>query len=320
MSGRSSTRTERAASAAALVALAARVALQEALARGARAAEPLKVAAAADLAFAFKDVGDAYEKKTGQQGDLLVRLDGPAREADRRGRAVRRLRRRQRLVRRRRGQGRRLRRRLASRSTPAAASSCGRRKDAGVAPPKTLADLADERVVKIAIANPEHAPYGQGRASRRWRRRASGTGCSRAVVYGENVQQTLQFAQSGNAEVAIVALSLAVVNDGERRCVDRRRAARAASIRRSSVHAARTPSAARARAFTAFVSSAEGRAIMRKYGFLLPGETHDRRRAVTVASSACPTGSRSSSASRSPSIATLLGDVVGIGVAHRPAG
>ena len=33
----------------------------------ARAREPLKVAAAADLSFAFKDVGDAFEKKTGKK-------------------------------------------------------------------------------------------------------------------------------------------------------------------------------------------------------------------------------------------------------------
>ncbi len=33
-----------------------------------RAAEPPKVAAAAGLAFAFKDVGDAFEKQTGRKG------------------------------------------------------------------------------------------------------------------------------------------------------------------------------------------------------------------------------------------------------------
>src|SRR6204780_507548 len=43
------------------------VSLQACRSHGAVATEPLQVAAAADLAFAFKDVGEAYEKKTGQK-------------------------------------------------------------------------------------------------------------------------------------------------------------------------------------------------------------------------------------------------------------
>ena len=92
------------------------------------------------------------------------------------------------------------------------------------------------------------------------------------LVYGENVQQTLQFAQSGNAEVAIVALSLAVVAATATTCsIDD---ALHAPIDQAMVvcgHDAARQS--RARAFIAFVDSPEGRTIMKKYGFLLPGET-----------------------------------------------
>jgi molybdate transport system substrate-binding protein len=92
------------------------------------------------------------------------------------------------------------------------------------------------------------------------------------LVFGENVQQTLQFAQSGNAEVAVVALSLAVIApDGHYLLVDD---ALHDPIDQAMVvcghDAARQK---RARAFTTFVNSPQGRTIMKKYGFLLPGET-----------------------------------------------
>ena len=60
---------------------------------------------------------------------------------------------------------------------------------------------------RLAIANPETAPYGD--AARQF---LQGEGlwqtASGRVVYGENIIQTLQFAASGNATLAIVAASL----------------------------------------------------------------------------------------------------------------
>ena len=61
----------------------------------------------------------------------------------------------------------------------------------------------------IAIANPIHAPYG--RAAVAALRSAGLYDRVRAkLVLGENVSQAAQFVQSGNAEVGIVALSLAL--------------------------------------------------------------------------------------------------------------
>jgi molybdate transport system substrate-binding protein len=132
-------------------------------------------------------------------------------------------------------------------------------------PPKSLAELADARYVKIAIANPEHAPYGRAAMEA-----LTSAGVADAVkpklVYGENVQQTLQFAQTGNAEAAIVALSLATVSDGKWLAID---PALHKPIDQAMVTCGKNGAAAR---FTVFVGSAEGRAIMRRYGFLLPGE------------------------------------------------
>jgi molybdate transport system substrate-binding protein len=90
------------------------------------------------------------------------------------------------------------------------------------------------------------------------------------IVYGENVQQTLQYAQTGNVEVAIVALSLALVsNEGTHVTIDE---AQHKPIDQALVVCKRGKDKNAALAFTKYVNSAEGRAIMQRYGFLLPGE------------------------------------------------
>ena len=69
------------------------------------------------------------------------------------------------------------------------------------------AALADPRVKHIAIANPRTAPYG--RAARQalvslglWQTNSD------KLVTGENITQTAQFVETGNAEIGFVALSL----------------------------------------------------------------------------------------------------------------
>ena len=72
-----------------------------------------------------------------------------------------------------------------------------------------MAALLDGSVKKIAIANPEHAPYG----------RAAVAALKHAGLYdrladrfvtGENVSQAAQFAESGNAQAGFVALAHAL--------------------------------------------------------------------------------------------------------------
>jgi molybdate transport system substrate-binding protein len=144
------------------------------------------------------------------------------------------------------------------------------RNGATVAPPKTLADLSDARFVHVSIANPEHAPYGRAAED------ALGhAGALEAVkpklVFGENVQQALQVAETGNADVAIVALSLAIQNEkGAYVSVD---PAMHAPIDQAMVVCRHGQGPAIGRRFTEFVASPEGRAVMQHYGFLLPGET-----------------------------------------------
>src|SRR5262249_23213427 len=88
------------------------------------------------------------------------------------------------------------------------------RSGAGAAPPRSLADLADSRFAHVAIANPEHAPYGRA-AEDALGRSGALDAVKPKLVFGENVQQALELAQTGNADAAIVALSLTIArNDG----------------------------------------------------------------------------------------------------------
>lgn len=70
------------------------------------------------------------------------------------------------------------------------------------------AALADGRLKKFAIANPEHAPYGK-RAEEALKRAGLWERIKDRLVLGENVSQTAQFATSGSTQGGIIAYSLA---------------------------------------------------------------------------------------------------------------
>jgi molybdate transport system substrate-binding protein len=134
--------------------------------------------------------------------------------------------------------------------------------------PRTLADLTDARIGKIAIANPEHAPYGRA-AKAALQHAGIWDAVSEKVVYGENVQQTMQFAQSGNVDVAIVALSLAIVSQGKWTLVPAELHAALDQVMIACTHGKAGP--ASGRRFIEFVRSDAARAVMHDYGFQMPG-------------------------------------------------
>jgi molybdate transport system substrate-binding protein len=83
-------------------------------------------------------------------------------------------------------------------------------KDSGLYPARDgIQTLIDPAVHKIAIANPDHAPYGRAAISAM---RALGVHdeAQSRLVLGENVAQAAQFIESGAAQVGIIALSLAL--------------------------------------------------------------------------------------------------------------
>ncbi len=133
--------------------------------------------------------------------------------------------------------------------------------------------LTDDRIRFIAIANPEHAPYGRAAAQAL---RASGLWdvVHGKLVLAENISQALQFASTGNADVGIIALSLAVAPPIQ---PTGRYWLIAASLhdplRQAAGVVARSPRLEQAKTFLAFVTGPEGRQVLRRYGFVLPGES-----------------------------------------------
>jgi molybdate transport system substrate-binding protein len=83
------------------------------------------------------------------------------------------------------------------------------RKDSGIDVTRGLAVLRDARVKRIAIANPKLAPYGRA-AEAALRHEKLDDAVRGKLVAGDNISQTAQLVDSGNADVGIIALSLAV--------------------------------------------------------------------------------------------------------------
>lgn len=135
-----------------------------------------------------------------------------------------------------------------------------------------IEDLAGVEVERVAIANPEHAPYGRAA-----REALESAGIWKAVehklVYGENVRQAMQYAETGDADAAITALSLSVQSNGRWTLIPQ-------DVHKPLDQALAVIKGARreleARRFAEFVNSAQGRATMREYGFILPGEAMAR--------------------------------------------
>lgn len=139
----------------------------------------------------------------------------------------------------------------------------------GLPPVTTLEDLGRSDVGRIAIANPDHAPYGRAARDAMMRVGLWPTLQPRLVL-GENVSQTFQFVRTGNADAGVVALSLAIGTPGTRYSVVD--GALHDPIVQSAGVLARTRQSASARDLLAFVNGPVGRPIMKKYGFTLPGE------------------------------------------------
>ncbi len=80
-------------------------------------------------------------------------------------------------------------------------------KDGAIDIDRGLPALLDAKVRRIAIANPDHAPYGRA-AVALLQREGLYDRVKDKLVLGENISQAAQFVQSGNADVGILALSL----------------------------------------------------------------------------------------------------------------
>ena len=126
---------------------------------------------------------------------------------------------------------------------------------------RRLEDIARPGVRHIAMANPSHAPYGAA-AQQALSRADLWEKLKAKVVYGENVQQALQFARTGNAEVAITSWSLVFDGGGVLLPADSH-----PPIRQAGAVVAGTRQPEAAAAFLGFLTGPKGREILRRFGF-----------------------------------------------------
>ena len=129
--------------------------------------------------------------------------------------------------------------------------------------------LASDKVSKIAIANPDVAPYGKA-AVEALKSAGIYEKVESKIVKGENVQQAATFGITGAADVAVVAHSLAlqptIANEVNTYLVDAKLHKKMIQAYVMTKRGAGNPSAKK---FLEFFESKNGDAILKKYGFTL---------------------------------------------------
>jgi molybdate transport system substrate-binding protein len=127
--------------------------------------------------------------------------------------------------------------------------------------------LLDPAVKKIAIANPKHAPYGRA-AEAALRNAGIYEQVASKLVVGENISQTAQFVDTGNADVGIVAMSLALSPTMKQRGRYVEVPAELyPRLEQSAVVLRSSQKKLTAKQFLEFLGSTEAQAVMKKYGF-----------------------------------------------------
>ena len=132
--------------------------------------------------------------------------------------------------------------------------------------------LQSDSVKHVAIANPQHAPYGKAAEAAL---RSSGIydRVAPKLVFGENIAQTLEYVESGAADVGIVALSLALAppvrGQGKYWEVPLDAYPR---LEQGGAILKRARSSQPARDFRTFLTAGDGAKVLRQFGFFLPGK------------------------------------------------
>ncbi len=232
-------------------------------------AQTITVAAASDLQFAFQDVAARFEKSSGKQVKLIFGSSGNFFAQIQNGAPF-------------------------DLFFSADLDYAKKLDAAGLAEPGTLHEYATGKIVlwapqqspvdlkiglqvlrdpaikKIAIANPEHAPYGRA-AVAALRHEKLYDQVADKFVLGENISQTATFVVSGSADIGIVALSLALAPALK----DKGRYAEIPSedyppIEQAAVILKSSQQKETARAFLVFVKSLEIVNLLKMYGFSVP--------------------------------------------------
>jgi molybdate transport system substrate-binding protein len=129
-----------------------------------------------------------------------------------------------------------------------------------------IEDVTQSGVERIAVAKPDVAPYGRAtiealKSLNIWQV------VEPRVVYGQNVLQVKQYAATGNADVAFIPLAL--VKQGEGRAIEISENLHQPINQMIAVVRASAKEDA-ARRFVSYVLSAEGQALLERYGYRKP--------------------------------------------------
>jgi molybdate transport system substrate-binding protein len=144
------------------------------------------------------------------------------------------------------------------------------RKDSGIDIQRGLAVLNDARVRRIAIANPEYAPYGRA-AVAALRSEQLYEALREKIVMGENLAQTAQLADSGNADVAVLGSAIAISPTlGASGTYVEIPAATYAPIEQAAIVVSASRNKDAARRFLEYIKSPDAKVLFEKYGFMVP--------------------------------------------------
>lgn len=236
------------------------------------AAQQITVAAAADLNYAMKDLAADFEKETGQKVELSFGSSGNFFSQIQSGAPYDLF-------------------FSADAGYPEKLASAGKldkdslttyaighlvlwvRNSSGLDPQAKKMDLLlDPAVAHIAVANPEHAPYGRA-AMAAIEHFGLKDKIAARLVFGENISQTAQFVQSGNAQAGLIALSLAespaMKDAGQYWELPADSYPEMKQVVGVVTASKQKPAA---EAFVKFVQSPKGTAVLERYGFRVPGK------------------------------------------------
>lgn len=228
--------------------------------------ERITVAAAADLALAFKDIEALYEQSTGNDAEITYSSSGTAREQIANGapydvyasaniKYVDDLIARDRVI--------------ADSKELYAIGRIGAATLVGNSLQVTQAsDLLKPEYKKIAIADPSHAPYGLA-AKEALQSLGLWDQLEAKMVNAKDIQDALTMLKTGNVEAAFISLSVYNKSEVNFLLIDDKLynpLKQAIAVVKGTQHEKA------AREFIKFVNGEQGRDIMKKYGFVLPGE------------------------------------------------
>ncbi len=135
-----------------------------------------------------------------------------------------------------------------------------------------LKDLPKAPIRKFAVANPHHAPYGL-RAKEAMEHQGVWAAMEPKLVMGENIAHTAQFVDSGAADAGVVALSLVLApNMKDKGAWTLIPDTWHEPLEQGYVITKRAAANPVAKAFADYMATEPARVIMRRYGFVLPGE------------------------------------------------